>query len=295
MSMRSRWALWALLLSGSAWSQVQPLDELARMDRALGSVGFSGVLVFSRDGQLDALRIRRGAAAEESIERLTGPSLPLQRDRAGAWFAQGPRFSPSGNAAAGAAPDRNQAYELHFVTEDRVAGRVAHVIDARARDSFRYGRRYWIDRDTGVALRAAVYGADGILVEQWMFTSFEPGAESLPVAPAPSGAVDFAAASPDTAGATRMQIVDPPQGFALLSAAIAASGEQLVFSDGLARVSVFVEPVPQGAAVLSGLQQRGALSVFGRIFEGLQVVVVGEVPPATAERFAQSVARRDAG
>ncbi len=274
--------------------------ELQRMEQALGTLSFSGVVVFSRDGQLDALRVQRvagGASPRELIERLTGPSLPLQRDAAGTWLAEGPRFlADAGGGDQGVLPDRAAGYELAWVTEDRVAGRVASVVDARARDSLRFGRRFWIDRDSGMLLRAAVFGADGILVEQWMFASFEPTAPDLPSALADDARpqVHYPAATAAAAARSAVRVEDVPSGFALISAAISADGEQLVFSDGLAKVSVFVEQLPREGAVLSGLQTRGALSVFGRLFEGRQVVVVGEVPPSTAERFAQGVARRNA-
>lgn len=300
-SMVRVWMVALLALAGVARAE-QPVagEELERMERALGSLSFSGVVVFSRDGQLDALRVQRstaGAAPRELIERLTGPSLPLQRDAAGTWLAEGPRFLADAVLSdQGVLPDRAAGYELAWVTEDRVAGRVASVVDARARDSLRFGRRFWIDRDSGMLLRAAVFGADGILVEQWMFASFEPVAPSLPPALAPEAqaSVVYPAVTAAAAARSAVRVEDVPSGFALVSAAISADSEQLVFSDGLAKVSVFVEQLPREGAVLSGLQTRGALSVFGRLFEGRQVVVVGEVPPATAERFAQGVVRRDA-
>jgi sigma-E factor negative regulatory protein RseB len=58
---------------------------------------------------------------------------------------------------------------------------------------------------------------------------------------------------------------------------------------------LYVEPLAADAPNLSGLLRRGALSVFGRVVDGHQVTVVGEVPPATVERMAQGVVARDGG
>ncbi|MCK7594810.1 MucB/RseB C-terminal domain-containing protein [Pseudomarimonas salicorniae] len=292
--------LLVLLLGSAAAAQAQApsgprqLDPSATLDRlgiALQEHSFEGVVVYARDGQLDALRVRHLAGiGTDLVDRLTGPELPLRR---GAGVAQLGSGTPLGfeAAAAGAVAklEPQNHYRFEQVGEDRVAGRPSEVVDLRAGDGLRYSRRYWIDRDTGLLLRAAVYGADGSLVEQWMFSSLELGIEPSSPGAAPSPAQTLRAPSATDIPRTRIQVVDLPAGFALVSAAVDEEQEHLVFSDGLARVSLFAQPLPDQAAVLSGHQRRGALSVFGRLFRGLQIVVVGEVPAATAERFAQSV------
>lgn len=268
-----------------------PRDALARMGEALSRHSFDGLLVYSRDGQLDALRVRHVAASgQELIERLTGPAMPLSRSadgvRLGAADLVGFPTATDGIRAT-LTPERH--YRLERVSEDRVAGREAEVLDLRAADGLRFSRRYWVDLETGLLLRAAVYAGDGSLVEQWMFVSLALEASiAEPEAPAAAPRTLRGPRAEDIAR-TRLQVVDPPPGFALVAAAVEGNEEHLVFSDGLARVSVFAQPLGDQAAVLSGHQKRGALAVFGRVYRGLQVVVVGEVPGATAERFAQSV------
>jgi sigma-E factor negative regulatory protein RseB len=84
-------------------------------------------------------------------------------------------------------------------------------------------------------------------------------------------------------------VADLPPGFRLVGhAADSAPGSRhLLYSDGLASISVYVEP--RGNAPV-GSHRRGALSVYGRALDHHQVVVVGDVPPATVERIARSVA-----
>lgn len=294
------WMRVVALLLAAAPLAAQPLpaeQALARLGEALRQHSFSGVLVYYRDGQLDALQVRHARdGAPELIERLTGPALPLRREGGLAQLGQAPVLGFSAAEAGAVArlqPDRH--YRAEKVGEDRVAGRAAEVIDLRAADALRFSRRYWVDRDTGLLLRAAVYAGDGAMVEQWMFASLEFGESGLGhVAGAPA---EITRRQPGAADIprTRLQVLDLPAGFALVSAAVEGDEEHLVFSDGLARVSLFAEPLGERAAVLSGHQRRGALSVFGRLYQGLQIVVVGEVPAATAERFAQSIDRADAG
>src|SRR5262249_11103428 len=69
----------------------------------------------------------------------------------------------------------------------------------------------------------------------------------------------------------------------------------LVYSDGLATVSVFVERrVLQAPAALSpppapGVAQVGSSSAFSTVREGSKVTAVGEVPPETVKSIANSV------
>ena len=92
--------------------------------------------------------------------------------------------------------------------------------------------------------------------------------------------------APPAADAWRVSAL--PRGFRLVGhAADSAPGAQhLLYSDGLASISVYVEP---RAGAPTGRHQRGALSVYGRAMDQHQVVVVGDVPPATVERIALSV------
>jgi sigma-E factor negative regulatory protein RseB len=67
---------------------------------------------------------------------------------------------------------------------------------------------------------------------------------------------------------------------------------QLVLSDGLASVSVFIhaaagdDPPPQGPG------RAGAASTFTALVEGQHVTAVGEVPPRTLKAIVSSIARR---
>jgi sigma-E factor negative regulatory protein RseB len=66
---------------------------------------------------------------------------------------------------------------------------------------------------------------------------------------------------------------------------------QIVFSDGLTEVSVFIEPVLPTSPTRAQLQQ-GGLHYFSIRNDDHLVTVLGKVPPATVRQIAQSVARR---
>jgi sigma-E factor negative regulatory protein RseB len=66
-----------------------------------------------------------------------------------------------------------------------------------------------------------------------------------------------------------------------------------VFSDGLASVSVFIEPHGSNSQPMHGLARVGAAYAYSRDLDGHQVTAVGEVPAATVEAIAASVTRAD--
>jgi sigma-E factor negative regulatory protein RseB len=62
----------------------------------------------------------------------------------------------------------------------------------------------------------------------------------------------------------------------------------LVFSDGLAAVSVFIEPMPS-AKIVPGLSHQGAVSIYTRPLSDKLITVLGETPPVTVMQIANSV------
>jgi sigma-E factor negative regulatory protein RseB len=65
----------------------------------------------------------------------------------------------------------------------------------------------------------------------------------------------------------------------------------LLFSDGLASVSVFVESSKDSPHRLNGPSRMGALNVYGKQINDSQIIVMGEVPEATVARIAESMQR----
>jgi sigma-E factor negative regulatory protein RseB len=65
--------------------------------------------------------------------------------------------------------------------------------------------------------------------------------------------------------------------------------DHLVYSDGLAMVSVFIEKSKQPSRFIPGPLKKGALNAYARLANGYQVTAVGEVPQSTVQRMAISV------
>ena len=190
-------------------------------------------------------------------------------------------------------------YTINQMGEDRIAGRATSVLDVEPIDAYRYGYRYWLDNETRVLLKCDLLDENGTIVEQMMYTAFDNHAD------VPPSAFDI----PELEGYTRKTLnksrsatarigwrpKNVPQGFMLTQSNTRGSegsnALHLMYSDGLASVSVFIEPGESSAHRLEGASNMGALNVYGRQLEGMQITVMGEVPEATVAAIAESMER----
>lgn len=271
-------------------------DWLARMRDALDGRDYQGTLVHLRDGQLDALDVRHRVGPDGVIEQLrslSGEPRDLRREAGAARLTTAPAGADTVLAAVSRSiraplPPADH-YRLALLGHGRIAGRATRLLEIRPRDSFRYGYRLWLDSATALPLKSIAFDPDGSAVEQWMFTAIAFDAAPMSSVPGAGGQTGSSRARDDAQTTpARWQIRDLPPGFRQVFAArLGARGEHQVFSDGLARVSLFVEPLDELAETQSGLRRRGALSMVGRVLAGHQLTVIGEVPPLTAERIAR--------
>ncbi len=194
-------------------------------------------------------------------------------------------------------------YILHRVGADRVAGVACNVVELVPRDRLRYGYRLCVDPTTGLLFKAQTLNGSGAVLEQIAFTDVHVGGPIDPALLNPSWPTTGWAVeqAPTRATALRQEgwHVTAPSGFHRLaevvrrlvgagSADSSRSALQAVYSDGLATISVFIEP---GAPVSGTLpaEQRGPVAAVSRQVDDARVTVVGDVPPTTAESVAESV------
>jgi sigma-E factor negative regulatory protein RseB len=189
-------------------------------------------------------------------------------------------------------------YEFQVIGESRVAGRPTVALAVRPQDQHRYGFELHLDRETALPLKSLLLDESGQLLERFQFTHFSPGSiESADVDPGPEcSPVSLAAKQESTSPEWRSDWL--PDGFQLIdsnvrpSPASDATVTWLSYGDGLARFSVFLEPL-QGAVVEDARSQMGpTVAVSKRISTAggdVMVTVVGEIPLGTAERVALSM------
>lgn len=306
--MRVRLALVGALWLASPVAAQDAAGWMARMHEALASRDFHGDLVYAHGSQIETLRWFHATGPDGERERLVSTSgAPREVVREGGRIlcvGMGPTPTLYGRAAgapllgalAQARPILAQHYLLALGGAERIAGLDTQLIEIRPRDAYRYGYRLWLERGSGLPLKSMRFGADGRAVEQILFTRIaldeRPAEADLGLAQH-AGAVESTLHLPEAGAAVPVgwQVLDPPDGFTLHLARSGAAADtaHLVYSDGIAHVSVYVEPLRSDAPAFSGPASRGPVSLYGRVLDGRQVTVLGDVPPATVERFAQGV------
>ena len=306
-ALRAAALLLALLAPAAAAAEADQL--LARMNRAVHELDYSGTLVYGERGRMESMRVYHaggeGEGERERLVSLTGEPREVVREDGRVTcigLSEGAPVTYSAVASLPALPaaegiGASPHYEVALAGTGRVAGREADEIAVRARDAFRYSYRIWVDRSSGMLLKSLRYGADGSTVDQLMFTDIRIGERPDEADLAPSGAAQplpaSAQATPLPAEQARWTVRDLPPGFVLtaLSAGAQPREEHHVYSDGLASVSVYVEPASSAEAPPPATS-RGAISMFARQQDGFRVLVIGDVPERTAQRIAHGVVAR---
>ncbi|MGD2055826.1 MAG: sigma-E factor regulatory protein RseB domain-containing protein, partial [Gammaproteobacteria bacterium] len=157
----------------------QWLDE---MSGALQTLDYDGTFVYLHDGKLEAMRIIHQVDDEGEKERLislTGSAREVVRDNETVTCI----MSDSKSVMVGQSRPRQPFpvvprdvdslfayYRIEALGADRIAGNMAQVIAITPRDAYRYGYRFWIDKDSKMLLKSDLNDANGRPIEQVMFT-----------------------------------------------------------------------------------------------------------------------------
>jgi sigma-E factor negative regulatory protein RseB len=199
----------------------------------------------------------------------------------------------------------SENYEVSKGGIERVAGYECQSIVLEPKDRIRYGHKLWADANTGMLLRSQTFNDRKEVVEQFAFTQISIGgkidqgqlksrflAKSRDWHVENSGAVTASLATsgwtiePELPGFRKVTELKRTQG---------GSSEvgHVVYSDGLAAVSVFIEPMASKTALPQpGLSRQGAINIYSRQIAGHLVTVVGEAPAESVKKLAESVAYR---
>jgi len=281
------------------------------MSAALRDVDFQGSFIYQHDGRTDALRIfhQGGSHERERLVSLTGGRGEIIRNDGTVTCVQSDASSTLFASRADArllplVPDVRKLgpqYSVATAGIDRVAGYDARIVDISPRDPYRYGYRLWLQKDNQLLLRSAVVDAARRPLEQFMFVALDIGAKPSETDLLPTQNIDGAASPTEEVqvNTTLLWTVAAPAGFRLMRVQRPVGGgaqaEHLLYSDGIASVSVYIEPQADSAQVTTeSTIVRGVLSIHSRDAGGLRITALGDVPPATVQAMARNV-RASAG
>ena len=305
-----------------------PREWLQKMNQALATRNYDGTFFHLSEGRVETMRIVhrvRAGRVTERLQSLDGSGrefvrnndeltcyLPDQhtvlvepRSDKGPFLGSLPQFGE----------DVNEFYRIESLPAARVLGRPAKVIAVNPKDQFRFGYRLWLDEKTAMPLKTQLCDSRGQVIEQIFFARLDmpdsiPDSELNPAVRTEGMRWVRQGPSHDSASAalSAFRASELPPGFHLTVAGAQTIGgatapaSHLVYSDGLATVSVFVEAPPaavpgaadSGSAApaeppMQGLARVGSGYAFSTVVQGHQVTAVGEVPAQTVEFIAHSV------
>lgn len=277
---------------------------------------YSGVFVYQHDDNVETSRITHvvDAGTEyERLEGLDGPKREILRHHGQVWMSsehgmlqmdsqQGRGRFPSLLPQQLSALSEN--YKAKLAGKERVAGYDTQVILFQPKDSLLYSHKIWVHSESGLLLKAAVLDDKNKVIEQYAFTQLQVG-----------GKIDRAWLKSKVAknfhGTKKVKQADSverpvhfksgwaanflPVGFKKITELERPMHgkhlpvTQIVYSDGLSAVSVFIEANDFDEDDIDGLSSRGAMTLYHKVVGNNLYTVVGEVPPHTVAKILDSI------
>lgn len=319
--MRVCWILLCGLLpavAGAAENQREALAMLEKMAGASRSVNYSGTFVFNHGGQSETSRIAHfvnpAGGVLERLETLDGPAREVIRtnDQVTCYLPGtktvlvDPRGSRQFPVRLEQIQDLAQHYRIVKESLDRVAGFDCQWIALLPKDSLRYARRFCAEVQTGLPLRSRTLNEKHETVEAFSFSTLQIGggfkrdlvqSKYAATSIKQNWRIDRSAMTASDSGDSGWVVNTPPAGFTkLMELRRSMPGKSgtmshLVYSDGLAAISVFIEPggKPDKKPVL---RHQGAVHIYTRPVGSYTVTVLGETPAETVLQLARALEPR---
>jgi sigma-E factor negative regulatory protein RseB len=304
-------AISTVLFSAPAQAERKPLDWLNHMGTAVQSTSYEGTVIRMQDGTAEALKVVHTVKDGVIMERVVaqeGNGLEIIRkgnevhcilpDRKSVlveeWDDQSTLFStlPTSDIRIGS------DYDVAIVRKERVAGREAILLAIRPHDGFRYGHRIWLDTETSFPLQTQLL-SDGTAIEQVKFADITLNHEIHASALEPSYSTENFTWLRQPSGHNGSLIETSwisdrlPSGFLVVATheeTMAGSDElvtHILFSDGLANVSVFI--AAKSGKLVAGPARVGGSSSFSVEHGDFEITAIGEVPAITVEQIATTM------
>lgn len=305
----------AVAATASASAQDRGLNDwLVRLQDASRQRSYVGTFVVSSaGGALHSARIWHAGEGGQQIERvevLTGaprstfrrndevltflPEQRLVRTERRESLGQFPNLVKAGDNAIA------DYYAVRRLGTERVAGFDADVVQLNPRDALRYGWRIWSERRSGLVVKLQTLDPEGGVLEQAAFSELQLDAsvradKLQQMMQPPSGwRVERQEPVRTSPGAEGWALRQPVAGFKPMHCykRYGDGSMHWIFSDGLASVSLFVEPYDKQRHAQEMSLSSGATQTLTRRIDDWWLTAVGEVPPSTLKAFAASLERR---
>lgn len=311
--MKQLWCAVSLMAGSLFYSSFAPAQTtsgalLQQMEQASQSLNYELAYInVSRLG-IESLRFRHAVLDEKTYAQLLQMDGPrreiIQRGNEISYFEPGLEpFTLPGRHIVDSLPSvvfadfqkLSEHYDFVPVGRTRIADQLCEVIRIVARDGTRYGYIVWLDSDTRLPLRIDLLDRDGETLEQYRVVSFAvddgvgkmmQGLEKASLPPSLSVPVSDKATfswAPAWLPAGMQEVTQSRRQIPSLNKPV----ESRLYSDGLFSFSVNVSAADKNSH--AQLLRTGRRTVQTEVRNNREITVVGELPPSTAKRIADSI------
>ena len=297
---------------------------LMRMHEASRRRAYVGTFVVMAGGSMASSRIWHACDGDQQIEKIESlngsPRTIYRRNDQVVTFAPQSKVAVSERRQSmglfpGLLKSKDSSISTFYAAQhshvERVAGFDADVVNLLPKDPLRFGYRIWSEKITGLAIKLQTLDNDGRVLEQVAFSDLRIDVplninklhqmmiqtEGYRVEKQEFIKTDAWSEGwilkPDVPGFNAMNCYRRP---ALIKPSVIDETLQCVFSDGLASVSLFIEPFDRKHHSQEALLAMGATHTLTRRIPEKSgdwwLTAVGEVPSRTLIVFAQGLERR---
>lgn len=280
-------------------------DLLRKMSEKPQQINYEGVFTYQHKDNpgLQTFRVlhwHEGDMAYDRLQHLNGPEREISRRGAiHDCESIGDKLRQGKMAKIGELVPQMQDYHFELRNKERIAGRIATVLLAVPKDPFRYSYFFSIDDETGLILKVWLVDENAHAMERYQFTELNTDPDLSKITQFPSAAIHKSL--PPKSNCVTQQTPDNwnlawlPSGFTYAGEGKPRENlEMLMFTDGLATFSVFIEPAKE--VIPEGVAQRGAtlamMTGLKHQDQRYRVTIVGEIPVVTAQRIVQGITHR---
>ncbi len=311
-------ALCLCVAASGAWAEPITLDDtnwLKKIVSAAHQTNYTGTFIYQSGSYVETSRITHvsdGENEHERLEGLDGERSEIIRRNDQVWCYLGDRrvmvaTRDGARTFPALLPQQfallQENYVMRHADEDRVAGFHAHSIVFQPKDKLRYAHKMWVHGDSGLLLKAVVLDERKQVLEQYAFTQLTIGGDidrKWIVQHKPTDQRFFGKAIANSSSnliskESGWMVYALPSGFKKMtevSRQLRGSNLpviHLVYSDGLAGISVFVEKLGDRNGVKLGLHSKGLIQVFTKMLDEYLLTVIGDVPPRTVIQVGESI------
>ena len=295
-------------------------DAQAMLDRAAGAartLSYTGTIVYQRGADVETARIVHVFDAGEELEKLVnldGPAREVIRNKGEVRCyypdAKLVRVEPRTfrNAFPSLSAKQLESLAKFYTVKKgglvRVAGLEAQAWRFVPRDSLRYGHEFFTDPVSGMLLKARTINESGEIIEQFAFSDLSLGAKLDRDAARPTWGLmppgwlekqtKIGSGNIEETGWT---VTRMPPGFTRIMEGRRRVRDQdgglaqIVLSDGLVAVSVFIE-ARGGMQRHTGRAHQGGINTYSVRQDDYMITALGEAPAEAVRLIATSVTRR---